>query len=446
MRLYLRVSKGWEKLRTWLHIIYPSSQLKLFPPHFIMRDAVMEHVEKAIKAGSQCALLLLDIKQYAEMKNLYPSHVLLHMEETVAEAFRSVAKKHFSEEELLVVQKYYDDDYVMIIKAEGADQAGLEQKAGLFRQDLEREIAIRTGAFFDFPIQFHSALTIVRTKAGSVQEALLSAWQDARAIARKHYPADVGHVRAEIREIIEEENIKVLAQPIFSLSTGKIFGWEILTRGPEHTPYYKPLELFNFAYQAKLLVQLELLVFKKSFLVMSKKTAQLPVFINVSVPSLSNPYFFAEVKKLLAQFPEINPNQIVLEITERHVIEDFAAFHQAISAFRQAGFKFAVDDLGAGYASLHMISELLPDVIKVDRSIIHQIDSHEIKDSVLQALLLVARKIGSRVVAEGIETEAEAKALLKKNVDFAQGFFFAPPEEPFPAAGENWLEKHALKL
>lgn len=434
--MYHRAIKGWEKLRTWLQIFYPSRKLKLFPPHFVMRDVVLERVEKERKLGTPCAFMLLDVKQFTEMKSLYPLQVMLQVEHSISDSFRSVVKNVFAQDEVIVVQKYEDDDFILIVKGPSHTEE-FQKKIETFQQELERDIAARTASFFDFPISFHSAVTNLDPHIEDVQEALLSALQDARSIARKHLPANFGLIRSEIRQIIEEERIKVLAQPIYSLATRHITGWEILTRGPEHTPYHKPLDLFDYAYQTKLLFQLELLVMKKAFLVMAKKPTEEPVFINMTVPTLANPYFFECLQKLLSQFPQIDPNRIVLEITERHVIDDFAAFRQAISRFRQAGFKFAVDDTGAGYASLHMISELLPDVIKVDRSIIHQIDSHEVKDSVLQALLMIAKKIGSHVVAEGIETEAEVRVLLQKNVDFAQGFYFSPPQEPF-LVSEEW--------
>lgn len=440
--MYHRAIKGWEKLRTWIHIFYPSRQMKLFPPHFVMRDVVLERVEKERKLGTCCTLLLLDIKEYAEMKSLYPFQVMLQVEDSIADSFRSVVKSMFIDDEIIVLQKYEDDDYLLIVKGP-SDTEAFQHNLTKFQQKLEQDIAARTASFFDFPISFHSAVTNVDARVEDVQEALLLALQDARSIARKNLPTNFGAIRTEIRQIIEEENIKVLAQPIYSLATGNITGWEILTRGPEHSPYHKPLDLFDYAYQTKLLFQLELLVLKKAFLVITKRPTEEPIFINVTVPTLGNPHFFESVKKLLEHFPLVKPSRIVLEITERHIIHDFALFRQAISVFRQAGFRFAVDDTGAGYASLHMISELLPDVIKVDRSIIHQIDSHEVKDSVLQALLMIAKKIGSHVVAEGIETEAEARVLQQKNVDFAQGFYFSPPQEPFLVGQEEWRKTFA---
>lgn len=443
--MYQKTYKGWERFRTFTKMLYPSRYLHQFPPHFIMRDVLVEQVEKRLSHGKNCLLLLFDVKRYAEMKSLYPAHVLQQIEETIMETFCGMIPEEFPPGHVIAMQKYYDDDYVIIVKDLGITSEELQARLDFFRDKLESELAKRTDAFFDFPLAFHTGGVCIKP-GEDAYDAVQHALQDARVISKKHMPGNIGHIRAQLRQIVEEEEIRVLAQPIVSLGTGDIIGWEMLTRGPAHTPFAMPDELFHYAFQTDMLIHLELLVIKKTFLVISQKKTTCPVFINVTVPSLKNPFFFKKVNKLMEQFPEIDPELIVFEITERHVIEDFGAFTQTMSDFRKTGFKLAVDDTGAGYASLHMISELLPDIIKIDRSIIRNIDSHEIKDTILEALLMVAKKIGCNVVAEGIETEEEAKTLLGKNVDYGQGFFFSRPLEPFADMPENWIAKHKDEL
>lgn len=443
--MYQKTYKGWERFRTLIKLLFPSRYLQMFPPHFIMRDVLIEQVGKRLAQGNNCILLLFDVKSYAEMKSLYPAHVLQQIEETIMETFCAVIPNEFPVGHVLAMQKYYDDDYVVIVKDEGMAYEEIEGKLAFIRDKLERELLKRTESFFDFPLAFHSGSVCI-TPQEDAFEAVSLALHDARAIAQKHLPANIGYIRAQMRRIIEEEEIRVLAQPIVSLASGEVTGWEMLTRGPAGTPFASPDVLFHYAYQTDLLIHLELLVMKKAFLIISQKKTTHPIFINVTVPTLKNPYFFTMLNKLIDQFPEIDPKQIVLEITERYLIEDVEAFSQALLHFRESGFKLAVDDTGAGYASLHMISELLPDIIKIDRSIIHNINSHEVKDTVLEALLMIARKIGCNVVAEGIETEEEAKALLGRNVDYGQGFFFSMPLEPFTDLPENWIAKRKEKL
>jgi EAL domain-containing protein (putative c-di-GMP-specific phosphodiesterase class I) len=347
---------------------------------------------------------------------------------------------------LLGVQRYHDDDFVIIMK-ENSDRLTyqmMDRWIEKVRLRLEEAIQAKTSAFSDFPIRLHGAFVRIDHEQ-EIHEAFQGAMLEARGIAKIQVAADYGRIRTEIQRIIFDEDIRVLAQPIICFASGEIMGWELLSRGPEDSPYYQPLRLFELAEQAGLLIHLELLVIKKAFQEMVKKQTTLPIFINVTVPSLQNPFFYHHVMRLLEQFSQVKPENIILEITERHSIDHLESFVQAVALFRRAGFRFAVDDTGAGYASLNVIAQLLPDVIKVDRSIIQNIDGNEVKDSVLQALLLIAEKIGSEVVAEGIETEAEANVVMNKNVTFGQGYFFSRPQEPFPEVEENWVMKQRAK-
>ncbi|PGY15391.1 hypothetical protein COE25_02885 [Bacillus sp. AFS031507] len=94
-------------------------------------------------------------------------------------------------------------------------------------------------------------------------------------------------------------------------------------------------------------------------------------------------------------------------------------------ALRLMGFSITMEDTGAGYSSLSIISEIMPDITKIDRSVIQNIDKNSLKESMLQGLMLIAREAGSLVVAEGIENEEEASVLKRNNAELAQGFFYA---------------------
>ncbi|WP_066091447.1 EAL domain-containing protein [Neobacillus novalis] len=114
-------------------------------------------------------------------------------------------------------------------------------------------------------------------------------------------------------------------------------------------------------------------------------------------------------------------------MTENDSIDGLKNFIYNLKMLRLMGFRIAMDDTGAGYSSLSIISEIMPDIIKIDRSVIQNIVKNSIKESMLKGLLLIAREAGSLVVAEGIENEDEASVLTRNNVDLAQGYFYARP-------------------
>ncbi|WP_176560265.1 EAL domain-containing protein [Brevibacillus dissolubilis] len=438
--------KGLDRMKMWFQLMYPSHVLKWFPPHFIVREVMLEQIDKWQKKGNRALLLYFDVKQYAEIRTIHSPETVQLFDESIMESFRQVLGEEIRDNDLLGVQRYNDDDFVIIVKenSEHLTYRMMDKWMDKVRERLEAAIHAKTSVFSDFPIRLHGASARIDPEQ-DIHEAFQAAMLEARGIAKIQLSADYGRIRNEIQRIIFDEDIRVLAQPIICFSSGEIMGWEMLTRGPEDSPYHQPLRLFELAEQAGMLIHLELLVIKKAFQEMVKKHTTMPIFINVTVPSLQNPFFYHHVMLLLQQYPQVKPENIILEITERHSIDQQESFEQAIELFRRSGFRFAVDDTGAGYASLNVIAQVLPDVIKVDRSIIQNIDGSEVKDSVLQALLLIAEKIGSEVVAEGIETEAEANVVMNKNVTFGQGYFFSRPQEPFPEVEENWVMKQRAK-
>jgi len=135
---------------------------------------------------------------------------------------------------------------------------------------------------------------------------------------------------------------------------------------------------------------------------------------------------------LLAQ-SNITPDRIVLEITERAAITDFASFRSTLEYVRALGFNVAVDDAGAGYGSLQCLAEVHPEWLKIDISLIRNIDTDEIRAQLVGSLVTFADNIGVSLIAEGIETEGELAKLRELGVRYGQGFLFSLPVPPFPA-------------
>jgi EAL domain-containing protein (putative c-di-GMP-specific phosphodiesterase class I) len=154
-----------------------------------------------------------------------------------------------------------------------------------------------------------------------------------------------------------------------------------------------------------------------------------PVFLNVTAVTLSHPLFLTHILQCLERHPLLSPEQIYFEITERHQIYNMDAMIEILRGFRQHGFRFAVDDAGSGYSSLQWISELVPELIKIDRSVIHQVDRTAVKESLLKAIVTAAREMKCEVVAEGVEREEEADVLFRLDVSMGQGYYFAKPHQ-----------------
>jgi EAL domain-containing protein (putative c-di-GMP-specific phosphodiesterase class I) len=145
------------------------------------------------------------------------------------------------------------------------------------------------------------------------------------------------------------------------------------------------------------------------------------LFINVDPHDFDDPAFDQHEVK--------SPERVVIEITERTAIKDYPRFRERLRAFREMGFRFAVDDAGSGYAGLGSIANLEPDFIKLDISLINGIDTNFIKQNLVSTMVKFANDHGAMVIAEGVERAEEFEAVKEMGVHLVQGFFLHRPSK-----------------
>ncbi|MDF2607451.1 MAG: hypothetical protein K0S34_1647 [Bacillales bacterium] len=231
------------------------------------------------------------------------------------------------------------------------------------------------------------------------------------------------------QKIINKKLVEIVFQPIISLETGELFANEALTRGPKNSAFSSPLTLFKYAETTGHLYSLEKmtreLAIERSKQISNKDNK---LFININASVIEDPSFTpGNTISFLKQFG-ISPSDIVFEITERTAISDFEKFTSVLEHYRNQGFLIAIDDAGAGYSSLQAISELEPDFIKIDRSLITNVNNNKIKANIVEAFTYFTNKSDSKIIAEGIETKEELDFLVNLGVNYGQGFFIAHPK------------------
>jgi EAL domain-containing protein (putative c-di-GMP-specific phosphodiesterase class I) len=149
------------------------------------------------------------------------------------------------------------------------------------------------------------------------------------------------------------------------------------------------------------------------------------LFINVDPHDFSDPAF--------NEMEIAHPERVVIEITERTAIKDYPKFRDRLKAFRDRGFRFAVDDAGSGYAGLGSIANLEPDFIKLDISLINAIDTNFIKQNLVETMVKFANDHGAMVIAEGVERAEEFATVKSLGVHLVQGFYLHRPSRSPPA-------------
>ena len=235
--------------------------------------------------------------------------------------------------------------------------------------------------------------------------------------------------RREIEEIIAGGLITPVFQPIVSLSDGTILGYEALSRMTRPGLLANSEALFAKAVQYGLTSRLEMLCRRRAIVRARELELTGRLFLNVC-PSLllASDHERGATAAFLDEMG-LNRSDITFELTERTLIEDYGLFRRVLSYYRGQGYSMAIDDLGSGYAGLKMLSELEPEYVKLSSYLIRDIDRSETKQALVDALVTLCGRIGSRVIAEGIESAQELGYLKKAGVTLGQGYFLARPSE-----------------
>ena len=176
-----------------------------------------------------------------------------------------------------------------------------------------------------------------------------------------------------------------------------------------------------------------------------KRRARRPplrVAVNVTPPSLLDPRFEASEFAKMVRDAGLDPRNVTLECTEQQAVADVVRLKKAVKALRRAGFGFAVDDAGAGYASFALIAALRPTVIKIDRDIVVGIARDDAKQALVEAFVSFGRRIGARLLAEGIERRSDLAVVTELGVDLGQGYLLGrPASEPAPPRSMEKLRR-----
>jgi len=237
----------------------------------------------------------------------------------------------------------------------------------------------------------------------------------------------------QLRAILAEDRLKPHFQPIVDLETGAVLAFEGLIRGPSDTLLHSPASLFKVAGLTNQLYDLECACCRTLVRAYAASGAAQKLFLNMSPGSLATA---AQSSLLPIQGLEelgVPPGRIVIELTEALPIHDLGILVKAIALFRKLGFAIALDDLGEGFSSLRLWSELRPEFVKVDMHFIQGVSRDPVKLQFLKSLCDIASKTGAKVVGEGIELEADLAVVRDLGLHFGQGYLLGRPA-PLPHA------------
>lgn len=232
----------------------------------------------------------------------------------------------------------------------------------------------------------------------------------------------------EFFDIINNQSLTSHFQPIVRASDRSIYGYEALIRGvKENGELMFPDVLFDKSLRNDLNFKLDRLCRESALKTAAVKKISQKVFINFIPTSIYDPEFCLSSTVKWAKQLDFDPKNIIFEVVETEHVKDKEHLKKILSYYREQGFKVALDDVGEGYAGLNMLISLKPNIIKIDREIISNIDKDEFKQSVYKALYTLAKENDIEVLAEGVETSFELEMIESIGVDYIQGYYFAKP-------------------
>ena len=244
-----------------------------------------------------------------------------------------------------------------------------------------------------------------------------------------------------LAHLLRTDRLSAFFQPILDQRNRRYIAFEGLMRGPEHSPLHSPSALFAAAAAEGLENELEC----AAFYAVTRRFVEyaLPgkLFVNVSPALVASGFIDGHALNHFLKTSGLAYARIVLEITESQRITDFTAFGQRIAELRSLGFQIAIDDLGEGFSSLRLWSELRPDYVKIDRHFVAGVHDDTLKFHLVRSIQEIAESCHATVIAEGVESEAVLVALRDMGIPCLQGFLIERPgPEPRPAPTPQVLE------
>jgi EAL domain-containing protein (putative c-di-GMP-specific phosphodiesterase class I) len=267
--------------------------------------------------------------------------------------------------------------------------------------------------------------------------------RDGTPLAAAPTPADTGatHPRLSAEEaasardalarLIDGDGLKMVVQPIVDIRSGRAHAYEALARFGQPRQDGSPLHWFALAEALGQRPALERACLRGGLELLASRPPGTSLSLNLSAPVLLEDATMAMLHAAGDSLPD-DLAGLIVEITEETLVHSDMGLLRAIEPLRARGARLAVDDMGAGYSGLRQITTVLPSYLKLDRSLVSGIDADNDRAALVGALAGYSKQVGSLLVAEGVETDAELQVIRRLGVPLVQGFYLSRPGSPWP--------------
>jgi PAS domain S-box-containing protein len=241
-------------------------------------------------------------------------------------------------------------------------------------------------------------------------------------------------LETDLRKALDQGEFRVYYQPIVSLQTARITGFEALTRWQRPEGVLPPIQFIAVAEETGLIIPMNRLLLREACQQLQSWQSEFPstppltMSVNITSKEFAQPDLASEIGKTLAQIG-FDPSCLQLEIIETIAMGDAEKSGHVLAQLKALGVRLSIDDFGTGYSSLSRLRRIPVDTLKIDRAFIMNMDTDPENREIVRTIIMLAHNLGLKVVAEGTETEEHINQLKQLNCEMAQGYYFSKPAD-----------------
>lgn len=393
--------------------------------HLPTLQLLLKEIRDFLAEREQVGLLTVHVSPYARLEELFGWTTFDDVLNAIAEELAEIKSDHLRQADAFAELSMSGNSFVIVLSPPRYNRYVRYDELDRLRARVYKALDVKLA--HRFPPEVTSKLgcfigcAVVNREPGvgfqrlifrAVDQAYTDAFQEQeRAMARR---AD------DIRRIIEEQLVTSVMQPIVDLAEQRTLGYEAFSRGPVGN-YHQPAYLLKVANDVGMLWQLERVCRERALEVMKDVPGDMLLFVNIDPDSVFDP----ELDRLFTD--RTLAERVVLEVTERAGVRDYGLFRRAVDRIRGLGLRVAIDDVGSTYSGLRLISEVEPDLVKLDAEFMQGAPNDMVARELMAAVLEFSRRTQIPAVVEGVETKGQLALVRELGARYAQGYLFGRP-------------------
>lgn len=410
-----------------------SAPLSEEPPQLLPRIPELgqeaESLCAALARSGAMAVLCIDTGALLEVERRQGASAWRQVQGRVVERLHQLLAGHLAADDRMVQGELGRSEILVFLFRSRRDGEFLRGGLEVLVRDVGRHLAPsgnRLGyPFVREPLVLHvGSAVVLHDPARRPEHALRRACERAREETELAVRLAGRRTREALLDLLLRDRLSIVFEPIVALEDLHAVGWEALVRGPVRSDLTTPRALFAAAEEAELTFELDCRCRAAALEEAKPIPPGTKLFLNCLPSAIHDPAFQGHALRETLQSRGLQPSDVVFEISEGESISNWEIFREVCDHYAGLGFGIALDDVGAGYGSLEAVAELRPAYVKVDLAFVRGIDADPARQEVLIALHGVARSIGAKLVAEGIETPDQLATLRRLGVPLGQGFLF----------------------